>query len=44
MLKYIVKRVLQAIPLMIAITAICFILIDLAPYDAVEKIRRLLNI
>jgi len=38
MLKYIVKRVLQAIPLMIAITAICFILIDLAPYDAVDSI------
>lgn len=38
MLKYIVKRVLQAIPLMIAITAICFILIDLAPYDAVDSL------
>lgn len=38
MLKYIVKRILQAIPLMIAITAICFILIDLAPYDAVDSL------
>lgn len=38
MLKYIVKRVLQAIPLMIAITAICFVLIDLAPYDAVDSL------
>ena len=38
MLKYIVKRILQAIPLMIAITALCFILIDLAPYDAVDSI------
>ena len=38
MLKYIVKRVLQAIHLMIAITALCFILIDLAPYDAVDSL------
>ena len=38
MLKYIIKRVLQAIPLMIAITALCFILIDLAPYDAVDSL------
>ena len=38
MLKYIVKRILQAIPLMIAITALCFILIDLAPYDAVDAL------
>ena len=38
MLKYIVKRILQAIPLMIAITALCFILIDLAPYDAVDSL------
>ena len=38
MLKYIVKRILQAIPLMIAITALCFVLIDLAPYDAVDAL------
>lgn len=38
MLKYIIKRILQAIPLMIAITALCFILIDLAPYDAVDAL------
>ena len=38
MLKYIVKRILQAIPLMFAITALCFILIDLAPYDAVDAL------
>ena len=38
MLKYIVKRILQAIPLMIIITALCFSLIHLAPYDAVDAI------
>ena len=38
MLKYIVKRILQAIPLMIIITALCFTLINLAPYDAVDAI------
>ena len=38
MLKYIVKRILQAIPLMFAITALCFVLIDLAPYDAVDAL------
>ena len=38
MLKYIIKRILQAIPLMIAITALCFVLIDLAPYDAVDAL------
>ncbi len=38
MIKYIVKRILQAIPLMIIITALCFILINLAPYDAVDAI------
>ena len=38
MWRYIVKRILQAIPLMIAITALCFVLIDLAPYDAVDSL------
>ncbi len=38
MIKYIVKRILQAIPLMIVITALCFILINLAPYDAVDAL------
>ncbi len=38
MLKYIVKRIFQAIPLMIVITALCFVLINLAPYDAVDAI------
>lgn len=38
MLKYIGKRILQAIPLLILITIICFTLIHLAPYDAVDSI------
>ena len=38
MFKYIIKRIAQAIPLLIAITAICFTLINLAPYDAVDAI------
>lgn len=38
MLKYIIKRILQAIPLLLVITAICFALINLAPYDAVDAI------
>ncbi len=38
MLKYIVKRILQAIPLMIVITALCFLLMNLAPYDAVDAL------
>lgn len=38
MLKYIGKRVLQAIPLLLLITIICFGLINLAPYDAIDSI------
>ena len=38
MLKYIVKRIVQAIPLLILITVICFVLINMAPYDAVDAI------
>ncbi len=38
MLKYILKRVLNAIPLIIIITVIVFTLIQLAPYDAVDSI------
>jgi peptide/nickel transport system permease protein len=34
--KYILKRILQAIPLLIIISIICFALIQLAPYDAVD--------
>ncbi|WP_374721340.1 ABC transporter permease [Peribacillus tepidiphilus] len=36
MLRYIVKRLLQAIPLLFLISVICFMLIQLAPYDAVD--------
>ena len=38
MLKYIIKRILQAIPLLLLITLICFTLINLAPYDAIDSI------
>lgn len=38
MLKYIIKRILWAIPLLLLITALCFTLINLAPYDAVDSI------
>lgn len=38
MLRYIIKRILQAIPLLIIITLICFTLINLAPYDAMDAI------
>ncbi len=38
MLKYIIKRIVQAVPLLIVITIICFILINLTPYDAVDAI------
>ncbi len=34
--KYIAKRILNAIPLLLLITIICFTLISLAPYDAVD--------
>ena len=37
-MKYIVKRILQAIPLLLIITFICFMLINLAPYDAIDAI------
>ena len=36
MLKYLIKRVLQAVPLLILITVLCFVLINLAPYDAID--------
>lgn len=38
MIKYIIKRILQAIPLLFIITALCFTLINVAPYDAVDAI------
>lgn len=36
MLKYLVKRLLQSVPLLILITILCFTLINLAPYDAID--------
>lgn len=36
MLKYLIKRIAQAIPLLLLITIVCFVLIDLAPYDAID--------
>ena len=36
MLKYIVKRVAQAIPLLLVISVICFALIQMAPFDAID--------
>ena len=38
MLRYIVKRISQAVPLMLLITIICFALINMAPYDAVDAV------
>ena len=36
MAKYILKRVITAIPLMLAISILCFVLMNLAPYDAID--------
>ena len=36
--KYILKRLLKAIPLLIALTVTCFFLIHSAPYDAIDYI------
>jgi ABC-type dipeptide/oligopeptide/nickel transport systems, permease components len=36
MFLYIGKRVLKAVPLLLVITVLCFALINLAPYDAVD--------
>ena len=33
MAKYIIKRILAAIPMVLIITVICFALMNLAPYD-----------
>lgn len=38
MLKYIAKRLLQAIPLLLIISLLVFFLIDLAPYNAVDTL------
>lgn len=36
MAKYIIKRIITAIPLILAISILCFILMNLAPYDAID--------
>ncbi len=36
MAKYIIKRILTAIPMVLIITILCFGLINLAPYDAID--------
>ena len=38
MAKYIIKRLAQAIPLLILISILCFTLLKLAPYDAIDAI------
>lgn len=38
MLRYTVKRILQAIPLLIVISILCFSLIHLAPFDVIDTI------
>ena len=38
MTKYIVKRLIQTVPLLFLITVLCFTLMNLAPYDAVDAI------
>lgn len=37
MAKYILKRILTAIPMILIITIICFTLIHMAPYDAIDS-------
>ena len=37
MAKYIGKRILNAIPMILIITVLCFFLINLAPYDAIDS-------
>ena len=36
MAKYIIKRILAAIPMVLIITVTCFALMNLAPYDAID--------
>jgi len=40
MLKYIAKRILQAVPIIFAITVVCFALIQAAPFDAIDMLTR----
>ncbi len=38
MLRYIAKRILQAVPLLLLISILCFLLMKIAPYDAIDAI------
>ena len=38
MLRYTLKRVLQAIPLLFVITVLCFAMMQLAPYDPIDRV------
>ena len=38
MARYIVKRILQAVPLLLVISIICFALIQMAPFDVIDTI------
>jgi len=38
MAKYILKRVLQVIPMLLIVSFIVFALIHMAPYDAIDSI------
>ena len=38
MLRYMLKRLLQAVPMLLIICVICFTLIQLAPFDAIDTI------
>lgn len=38
MLRYTIKRVLQAIPLLFVITVLCFAMMQLAPYDPIDRV------
>jgi peptide/nickel transport system permease protein len=40
MLRYILKRIAQAIPLLLVISVLCFSLLQLAPYDAIDTFVR----
>lgn len=40
MLRYIVKRIVQAVPIVFIICVLCFALIQIAPFDAIDMLTR----
>jgi peptide/nickel transport system permease protein len=38
--RYIIKRILQAVPMLVVISIVCFALIEAAPFDAIDMIAR----